>query len=318
MTESVRRNGRTMDLDVAGAWERVRPHVRRTPVLTGELDGLKPRLKCEFLQHTGSFKARGAFNRIVSMHEAGHLEGRDVVAASGGNAGMAVAHAASTIGVAAHVYVPTTASRVKLDKLKSLGATVHTVGEQYADAYEAAAQAVNETGAVFCHAYDQPEIVAGQGTIALELHEQVPDLDTVVVACGGGGLMGGLLAGLASHVTVVAVEPVESSCLHAAIAAGQPVDVPVSGIAADSLGARRLGQIAWSLVADRDVVSVTVTDAQIVAARRALWADYRIAAEPGGATAWAGLLAGAYRPARDETVAVIVCGANTDPSDLAN
>jgi threonine dehydratase len=250
-----------------------------------------------------------------------------VVAASGGNAGLAVAYAAAQVGVPAEIWVPTGAPPVKVAKLRALGATVVPHGSEYAEAHAGAIVRARETGAVYCHAYDQPLMAAGAGTLARELIDQVPDgFDTVVVACGGGGLMGGVAAALedvpsrrdaAVPVRVVAVEPVLAPTLHAALAAGHPVDVPVSGVAADSLGARRLGEIPYSVAARTGVVSVLVDDAAIVAARADLWSHRRIAVEHGAAAAWAALLDGAYKPDPDERVVVVLCGANTDPTGLA-
>ena len=302
--------------DVAVAAQRIAGRVRRTPVIEIESDALW--FKCEFMQHTGSFKARGAFNRILAAQQADALDPRvGVVVASGGNAGLAVAYAAAAVGVPAQVYVPVTAPAVKVAKLRALGAHVEQVGREYAEAYEAAVKRAADTGAVYCHAYDQAEIVAGQGTLGLELTEQVPGgFDTVLVAVGGGGLMGGIATALPDRATVVGVEPVTVPTLHTALAQGGPVDVGVSGIAADSLGARRIGDIAYAVAVRTGVKSVLVSDDDIVSARRDLWAHQRIAVEHGAAAAWAALTAGAYRPAPGERVVVVLCGANTDPSDL--
>lgn len=196
--------------------------------------------------------------------------------------------------------------------MQALGATVVQVGSEYAEAYEAALKRAVETGAVYCHAYDQPEVVAGAGTIGLELRELRPD--TVFVACGGGGLMAGIASAVSA--TVVAAEPELAPSLHTALARGGPVDVPVSGLAADSLGARRIGDIAYEVAVRTGVRSVLVSDADIVAARAALWHDYRIVVEHGAATAYAALVGGAYRPSPGERVVVVLCGSNTDPSDL--
>ena len=274
-------------------------------------------LKCEFMQHTGTFKARGAFNRILASRERGELRADvGIVVASGGNAGLANAYAAKQLGVPATVFVPEAAPAVKVAKLKAIGATVVQGGAEYAAAYQAAVVHAEETGAVYCHAYDQPEIVAGAGTVGSELLDQVPDVDTVLMAVGGGGLMAGVAAAVEGFAKVVAVEPGAAPTLHAALAAGKPVDVPVSGVAADSLGALRAGGIAFSVAVSCGVESVLVTDPDIVAARSALWNDYRIVVEHGAAAAYAALTTGAYVPARDERVAVILCGANTDPATL--
>ncbi|MBE1493082.1 threonine dehydratase [Amycolatopsis lexingtonensis] len=299
----------TADVEVAAT--RIRGRVRRTPVLAD--DGVW--FKLEQLQHTGSFKARGAFNRIIA---AGELSAAGVVAASGGNAGLAVAHAAREFGVAARVYVPRNAPAVKVAKLRELGAAVELVGDKYADAYDAAVKHAADSGGLFCHAYDQPEICAGQGTIGLELLEDVDGLDTILVAVGGGGLLAGIAAAVEGRARVVGVEPRTAPTLNAALAAGEPVAVEVSGVAADSLGASRLGDIAFAVATRSDVGSVLVDDAAILDARAALWDRYRLAVEPGGATAFAALRTGAYRPAPGERVAVLLCGANTDPATLTS
>lgn len=306
--------GRT---DVEAAAARIARHIRRTPVVEVEPDHAGSCwLKLEFLQHSGSFKARGAFNRILAAAEAGQLPAPGVITASGGNAGAAIAYAARALRLPAEVYVPSTAPALKVEKLRRLGATVVTHGSEYAEANQAATERAEASGALFCHAYDQPEICAGQGTIGLELADQVGDLDTVLVAVGGGGLLAGVAAALLDRVRVVAVEPENAPTLHAALAGGGPVDVPVSGVAADSLGARRAGAIAYAVAVRAGVRSVLVDDAQIIRARRLVWDRYRVVVEHGAATAMAALTAGAYRPASGERVAVLLCGANTDPTDL--
>ncbi len=307
--------------DVAAAVGRVAGHVRRTPVARLEAGALGVPLawgvKLEHVQHSGSFKARGAFNRVLAARDDGSMPTAGVVAASGGNAGLAVAHAARSVGVAAEVYVPTTAPAVKVARLAALGAVVVQHGSEYAEAAAAAAARADETGALYCHAYDQPEICAGQGTLGLELLDQVPDVDTVVVAVGGGGLMAGVATALRGRARVVGAEPETIPTLHAALAQGGPVDVDVSGVAADSLGARRLGDIAYAAAVAERVTSVLVPDAAIIAARQRIWDDARLVVEHGCATALAALTTGAYRPEPDESVVVVFCGANTDPSDLA-
>jgi threonine dehydratase len=306
--------------DVLAAQRRVTGRVRRTPVVEVERDGLPGAarywLKLEYLQHTGSFKARGATNRILAALEAGALPEAGVVAASGGNAGLAVAYAARAVGARAEVFVPTSAPAVKVAKLRALGAEVIQVGTEYAVAYDAACERRAATGALLCHAYDQPEICAGQGTVGLELLDQVPDVETVVVAVGGGGLMAGITTAVHGSARVVGVEPEAAPTLHAALAAGRPVDVDVAGVAADSLGARRLGDIAFAAATATSVTSVLVPDDAITRARQLLWDRWRIVVEHGAATAIAALLDGAYRPADGERVAVVLCGANTDPADL--
>jgi threonine dehydratase len=298
--------------DVERAAARIHGRIRRTPVLAAD-DGVW--FKLEQLQHTGSFKARGAFNRIIA---AGELSAAGVVAASGGNAGLAVAYAAREFGVTARVYVPVNAPAVKVAKLRKLGAAVELVGDKYADAYDAAVKHAADSGALFCHAYDQPDICAGQGTVGWELLEQVDGLDTILVAVGGGGLLAGIAAAVDGRARVVGVEPATAPTLNAALAAGEPVAVEVSGVAADSLGASRLGDIAFAVATRTDVGSVLVADTAILEARAALWDHYRLAVEPGGAAAYAALVSGAYRPAPGERVAVLLCGANTDPATLTS
>ncbi|GAA0477396.1 threonine dehydratase [Paractinoplanes deccanensis] len=298
--------------DVRAAASLIGARVRRTPVLR-----VSPSmwLKLEHTQHAGSFKTRGMVNRILA---AGTVPGAGIIAASGGNAGLAAAHAARELGIAATVFVPLTAPAVKVAKLGKLGARVTQVGNEYAEAYAAAVTEAEASGALFCHAYDDPNMVAGNGTIGLELLDQIPGgFDTVLVAVGGGGLLGGMIAALSPAVKIVAVEPVTSSALHAALEAGEPVDVPVSGVAADSLGARRVGQIGFELARAAGVPSVLVDDQAIIEARRGLWDDYRLAVEHGTAAAFAALTSGAYTPADGERVVVLVCGANTNPADLA-
>ncbi|HKE67322.1 MAG TPA: threonine/serine dehydratase [Micromonosporaceae bacterium] len=305
--------------DVDAAARRIAGRVRRTPVLPPD-DGAAPVwFKCEWLQHTGSFKARGAFNRVLAAQQADELDPAvGVVAASGGNAGLAVAYAAAHVGVPAEIWVPTNAPPVKVARLRDLGATVVEHGVEYAEAYHGAITRADETGAVYCHAYDHVNMAAGAGTIGLELLEQVPGgFDTVIVAVGGGGLIAGVATSLEPvGVRVVGAEPGTAATLHTALAAGGPVDVPVSGIAADSLGARRVGEIAYAVATRTGVVSVLVDDADITAARRDLWHRHHIVVEHGAAAAWAALAAGAYRPEPDERIVVVLCGANTNPADL--
>ncbi|ALV44930.1 threonine dehydratase [Arthrobacter alpinus] len=305
------------DVELAAA--RIAEQVRRTPVM--KLDSAHSPgqvwLKCEFLQKTGTFKARGAFNRVLSAQERGEIDPNvGIAVASGGNAGLANAYAAAELGIPATVFVPLSSPAVKVAKLRAAGATVVQDGAQYADAFELAMAFVAETGAIYCHAYDQIEIASGAGTIGIELLEQLGAVDTVLVAVGGGGLMAGVAAALEGRAQTVAVEPSKAPSLHAALAAGEPVDVEVSGIAADSLGARRIGSIAFDVAVRTGVRSVLVSDEQIIAARTFLWENYRIALEHGAAAAFAALHAGAYVPAADERVAVILCGANTDPAGL--
>ena len=299
--------------DVEGAAARIAGRVRRTPV--SEVDG--GWFKLELTQHTGTFKARGAINRVLSAQEAGGLDPEvGIAVASGGNAGLANAWAARAVGVPATVFVPSIASPAKLDRLTAYGAKVVVAGDEYAHAQEAVLEHVARSGAVLCHAYDQPEICAGAGTLGLELVEQCPDGDTVLLAVGGGGLMAGVATAVGDRARVVGVEPQLAPTLHEALAAWEPVDVPVSGVAADSLGARRLGEIGWAVAQREGVASVLVTDEAIVEARRWLWREHRLVVEAGAAAPVAALRSGAYRAEEGERVVVVLCGANTDPSDL--
>ncbi|MFC4056445.1 threonine/serine dehydratase [Actinomadura syzygii] len=307
--------------DVDAATARVAGEIRRTPVIEVDPTPLAPAarmwLKLELAQHTGSFKARGAFNHVLAARDEGRLPESGVVAASGGNAGLAFAYAAARAGVPAEVFVPETAPAVKVARLRALGATVVQVGTRYAEAQDAATKRAADTGALFCHAYDLPEVCAGQGTLGVEILEQTGgEVDTVLLAVGGGGLMAGVATALHGHARVVGVEPERIPTLERALAAGRPVDVDVSGIAADSLGATRLGEIAFTVATRTEVLPVLVTEEAIVEARRFLWDEYRLAVEHGTATAVAALRTGAYRPSPDERVMVVLCGANTDPSDL--
>lgn len=306
-------------VDIDAARERIEPFARRTPVAAIE-PGLWPGptwLKCEFLQHTGTFKARGALNRVLAARELGELDPRvGLVVASGGNAGLANAYAARVVGVPATVFVPTIASPVKVARLHAYGATVVQIGDEYAQAYAAAVKHAADTGAVYVHAYDQPEVCAGAGTIGAEILDSLGEVDTILVAVGGGGLLAGVAAAVEGRATVVGVEPVAAPTLRAALDAGGPVDVSIGGVAADSLGARRLGAIAYDVAVRSDVRSVLVSDDDLVAARRGLWEERRIVVEHGAAAAYAALTAGAYVPADGERVVVVLCGSNTDPSDL--
>jgi threonine dehydratase len=237
------------------------------------------------------------------------------VVASGGNAGLANAYAAAAVGVPATVFVPTTAPAVKVARLRAYGATVVQAGSEYAEAYEAALEHATAAGAVYVHAYDQPEVTAGAGVCGAELLAQV-QVDTIVVAVGGGGLLAGIAAAAEGVAKIVAVEPTSCPTLHTALASGRPVDVTVSGIAADSLGARRIGEIAYAVATRTGVQSVLVSDDDLIDARRRLWDEHRIVVEHGAAAAFAALTSGAYAPADGERVAILLCGANTDPSDL--
>lgn len=297
--------------DIEGAARRIGAHVRHTPVVQ-----IAPRLwlKLELVQHTGSFKPRGMFNRVL----ANDVPPAGLTVASGGNAGLAVAYVGRELGHRVAVFVPESTPQLKADRLSEYGADVTFVGAAYADALEASKQRADETGALFVHAYDQPEVVAGQGTLARELAEQVPDADVVLVSVGGGGLIGGIAAWYAETAArIVGVEPIGCPTLHAARGSGGPVDVPSEGIARDSLGARRIGVIAWEHSAAGHIAdSLLVDDDAIADARRWLWQEARLAVEPGTPAAMAAVRAGVYKPEPDETVVVVICGANADPADL--
>jgi len=260
------------------------------------------------LQHTGSFKPRGAFNCILSspVPQAG------VIAASGGNHGAAVAFAAQKLGHHAEIFVPTISPAGKVDRLRQYGAQVQITGRDYAEAHAACQRRAAETGALEIHAYDDDRVLAGQGTLGMEVEEQIPALDSVMIAVGGGGLIGGVAAWYQERARVISVEPERAPSLARAMATGKIVEVEVGGVAADSLGARRVVSlmlpIAQKFVAD----TLLVSDEQIIAAQRALWQQLRVVVEPGGATALAALLSGAYRPEPGERIAVVICGANTD------
>jgi threonine dehydratase len=305
--------------DIEMASVRLAGTIRRTPLLrpgpgSFGLTGLGDLvLKLELLQYTGSFKPRGAANRLLS----GPIPAVGVAAASGGNHGQAVAWVARRLGVPAIVFVPEVSSVVKRRRIAELGAEVRVEGAVYDDAQAACSEHVRRCGALEVHPYDDVAVVAGQGTVARELHEDAPGLDTVLVAVGGGGLIAGVATWYAgSGCRVIAVEPSTSACLHAALEAGQPVTVEVAGIAADSLGARRLGAVPWAQLHDRVAASVVVDDDAIVSAQRALWRECRLATEPGGATALAALLTGAYVPEDGERIGVVLCGGNVEPATL--
>jgi threonine dehydratase len=303
--------------DIETAAERIAGHVRETAV--AHLDpgafgaqGLLS-LKLELLQHTGSFKARGAFSRMLSAE----IDDSGVLAASGGNFGLAVAHAARELGHRAEIFVPETSPQVKIDRIRTLGAEVHVVPGYYADAFAACEERAFDTGAAFMHPYDQPAVVAGQGTVGLELARQVPAIDTVLVAVGGAGLIGGIAAWFAGESRVIGVEPITCPTLHAALEAGAPLDVEVGGVAADALGAARAGAIGFE-IAQRFVERVVlVPDDAIVLAQRRLWEECRVLAEPGGAAPLAALLTEAYVPDADERVVLVISGGNTDPASVA-
>ncbi|MFD8479405.1 threonine/serine dehydratase [Kitasatospora sp. NPDC059673] len=305
--------------DIKAAGERIAGRVR--PVAVAPLDlpdgGGEVWAALELLQHTGSFKARGAQNFLRAHREAGTLPDPGVTIASGGNAGLACAWAAQQLGVRATVFVPETAPAVKVARLRGYGAEVRQVGSEYAQALAACEEYAASSGALASHAYDHPLIAAGAGTLLDEIRRQLPQLDTVVVSVGGGGLFAGVATAAREHgVRTVAVEPEGSQALHAAMAAGRPVDVAVDSVAADALGARRASATALWATGQDGVRTVLVPDSEIVRARQLLWGGYRLAVEHAASTALAALTGGAYRPAEGERVCVVLCGANTDPGTL--
>jgi threonine dehydratase len=302
---------------IASVERLIRTHVRRTPVVevAAEDFGLPPaalNFKLELLQHSGSFKARGAFANLLTRD----VPRAGVVAASGGNHGAAVAYAAGRLGVAARIYVPTVSSPAKIALIRSYGAELVIHGDRYADALAASAEWAQSSGAMTIHAFDQPGALLGQGTAALEWQQQAPDLDTVLVAVGGGGLIGGMAAWYEGKTRVVGVEPEAAPTLTRALEAGKPVDAPAGGIAADSLAPRRVGELMFPLAQKYVERVVLVEDDAIRNAQRTLWDRLRIVAEPGGAAAFAALLSKKYQPARRERVGVLVCGGNTTAVDF--
>jgi len=290
----------------------IAPHIRRTPIvaITGADFGLPPfplTLKLEHLQHAGSFKTRGAFANLLTRHppRAG------VVAASGGNHGAAVAYAAMRLSLPARIFVPTVSSPAKIDRIRLYGAELTIVGERYAEALAASVEWSATSGAMPVHAFDQVEPLLGQGTLALELSQQAPELDTVLVAVGGGGLIGGIAAWYESKTRVIAVEPEGAPTLAEALKAGKPVDAPAGSVAADSLAPKQVGGLMFPIAREHVERVVLVTDHAIRMAQKMLWESLRLVVEPGGCTAFAAILSGAYQPAAGERVGVVVSGANT-------
>jgi threonine dehydratase len=293
----------------------IRPHIRRTPILEVDgadfgLDSITITFKLELFQHAGSFKARGAFTKMLTRD----VPAAGVVAASGGNHGVAVAFAAMKLGKAATIFVPSVASKTKLDRIRESGAELVIAGDRYADSLEASEAWTAQSGALPIHAYDSEATLLGQGTLGMELEEQAPELDTLLVAVGGGGLIGGVLSWYQNKVKVIAVEPSEAPTLQYALKAGQPVDSPAGGIAADSLAPRQVGQRNFPIAQKFLHSALLVSDEEIVAAQKKLWEVIRVVAEPGGAAAFAALLSGRYQPEPGERVGVIVCGGNRDIS----
>ena len=290
----------------------IRSHIRRTPVMNVDAAdfGLAARpllLKLELLQHAGSFKPRGAFSNLLTRL----VPAAGVVAASGGNHGAAVAYAAMKLGHKASIFVPSIASPAKLDRIRSFGAELVIAGDRYVEALAASEERAAKTGALQVHAYDQPETLIGQGTLGLELEEQASGLDTLLIAVGGGGLIGGVASWYRGRVKIVAVEPETAPTLHMALQAGEPVDAPAGGIAADSLAPKQVGQLMFPIAQEFVERVVLVEDDHIRAAQIALWDKLRIATEPGGAAAFAALLSGRYQPKAGERVGIILCGGNT-------
>lgn len=304
--------------DISAAGRRIAGDVRRTPLLriAGRDLGAACAelwLKLEHLQVSGSFKARGMFNRM----RANAVPAAGVVIASGGNAGIAVAHAARTLGVRAEVFVPESSSEAKRARLAQLGAVVTVRGASYADALAASLERQRATGALLMHAYDQREVVEGAGTLAAEVEADAGVPDRALVSVGGGGLIAGVAAWFAGRSRVEALEPALAPTLAAARAAGRPIDVDVSGIAADSLGARRIGEIAWAVAQRHVAASHLLADDAILAAQRALWRELRLAVEPAAALPLAALATRTVEPRPDEKILLVICGANVDPTTLA-
>ena len=306
--------------DIRRCYDSIRPYIRRTPVIQVDLSELDQSaaalstgtLKLEQLQCAGSFKARGAFTNLLLRD----VPSAGVVAASGGNHGVAVAYAAHRLRVPAKIFVPTVSAPAKIERIRQLGADLVVTGERYADALAAAQDWMQSSGAMSVHAYDQRETILGQGTLGLELSGQVSDLGTVLVPVGGGGLIAGIASWFAGTVRVVAVEPDGAPTLSYARAEGRPVDAPAGSVAADALAPRRVGDLVFPITQSYVDDVVLVDDSSILAAQRALWQAFRIAAEPAASVGIAALLAGAYKPAAGEQVAVVISGANMSPSQL--
>ena len=271
------------------------------------LAGVRLIFKLEFMQYSGAYKARGAFANLLLRK----TPAVGIAAASGGNHGAAAAFAAMTLGVPATVFVPEISSPAKIARIRNYGAKLVITGKIYDDALTASEAFLKDSGAMSVHAFDSIETMLGAGTLALELDEAAPDLDIILASVGGGGLAGGLCGWYAGENEIIGVEPERAPTLYAALKAGRPVDVDVSGVAADSLGASRMGASNFPVVARHVRRSVLVSDADIVAAQKALWEKLRIVAEPGAAAALAPLLTGAVKPKRGASIGVILCGGNT-------
>jgi threonine dehydratase len=303
---------------IRAAYSRMRQHIRRTPILEMHgadfaLGAFPLFLKLELLQHTGSFKARGALTNLMSRQ----VPPAGVVAASGGNHGVAVAFAAKKFNVPARIFVPSVCPAAKRQLIQGYGADLVIAGDRYADALEASKAWEAESGAMPIHAFDQRETLLGQGTVALEFEEQVPDLHTLFVAVGGGGLIGGIAAWYQKRIAVVGVEPLAAPTLARALEAGRPVDAEAGGIAADSLAPKKVGELMFPIAQQYVQQVVLVSDDEIRDAQELLWKSARIVAEPGGAAALAALTSGLYRPGNGERVGVLICGGNTTAVDFS-
>ena len=306
--------------DIRQCYDTIRPYIRRTPVIRVDLAELGESatalptgtLKLEQLQCAGAFKARGAFTNLLLRD----VPPAGVVAASGGNHGVAVAYAAHRLSIPAKIFVPTVSAPTKIERIRQLGADLVVTGDRYADALAAAQDWEQSSGAMSVHAYDQRETILGQGTLGLELAEQAASLDTVLVPVGGGGLLAGVASWFTGDVRVIAVEPEGAPTLSYARAAGQPTDAPAGSVAADALAPRRVGELVFPITESYVDDVLLVDDASILAGQRALWQAFRVAAEPAASVGIAALLAGAYKPAPGEHVAVVITGANMSPSQL--
>ena len=290
----------------------IHPWTRRTPVVDADgtdfgLEPMRLMFKLELLQHAGSFKTRGAFANLLARP----APAAGVVAASGGNHGVAVAYAAHQLKIPARIFVPSVASSAKVERIRRYGAQIVIGGDRYADALAASVVWAQESGAMAIHAFDQPETLRGQGTLGREWEAQSPELDTLLVAVGGGGLIAGIAAWYRGRIRIVAVEPETAPTLDRAFAAGGPVDAPAGGIAADSLAPKRVGELVYPIARAFVERVVLVPDASIVASQRALWDVLRVVTEPGGAAAFAALMTGGYQPRAGERVGVLLCGGNT-------
>jgi threonine dehydratase len=302
---------------IAETYQRIRPHIRRTPVLAANgrdfgFADMDLTLKLELLQHAGSFKTRGAFANLLLRQ----VPAAGVVAASGGNHGAAVAYAARAMNAPAKIYVPAISSPAKIQRIRDYGADLVVGGASYADALAASEDWRAQSGALGVHAFDQAETMLGQGSVGLELSEQAPDLDALLVGVGGGGLIAGIAAWYAGKIRVVGVEPEASPTLHRAFEAGCPVDAPIGGIAADSLAPRRVGEQVFPIARQYVDRVVLVSDEAIRQAQKALWQGIRIVAEPGAAAAFSALLSGRYLPRAGERVGVLISGGNTVAVDF--